>query len=555
MEHLSLLNETIDVIEKNLNEKITLNEIVSQVFFSKYHFQRLFRSGVGDSIMDYVKKRRLTLAAEELCGTDQTVLDIALKYGYGSNESFSRAFKSYHGITPNECRKYGIYHLYEKKNLQKESLNMCLTNSEILKNTELLERLINQFIVMAKQTAVQLENKAKTLALPNFVAIAEETGFLAERVQAISDKINHISNTDNVFMHLNVRLDIINLLNDVSFRLYILSFNINIQAARTIPEYRLQINDILNKYETLENLISVKNEKIKGLYQDFIRLLETDLKNVLNEKKNEVIQQFTLSCDNFKSLCELIATLNKKNSLSDKSFSVIAEEAQSIMNELSGLHIKLNTEIEDTDRWNEIFSEMILKIDNCAVRADILAFEAKLDSMRFQQDASYEQAVKGLLQNAEELYHLKQECHDAAGEILKLQSMYEALKSEPFVFNTAKFLDDIAAKCNILGFYTRLEDAKLNNIIDKDHHKNFNYIAEQTMKMSNSLSALAIDTNSTLDQDKVRDIKRQFTEIADLLQKEGEALEKKGGVVLYILHEYKESAEQFEKIINKTNAD
>lgn len=100
MDYFSLIQSSIDLIEKNLSEKLNVNDIANRAFLSKYHFQRLFHSTVGNSIMEYVKKRKLSLAALELCTSKDSILNIALKYGYNSHESFTRAFKLYHGINP-----------------------------------------------------------------------------------------------------------------------------------------------------------------------------------------------------------------------------------------------------------------------------------------------------------------------------------------------------------------------------------------------------------------------------------------------------------------------
>ena len=72
-----------------------------------FHFQRMFSMLVGYTLGDYIRMRRLSLAADEIQRTDGKIIDIALRYGYDSPESFSRAFTRFHGITPTKARRGG----------------------------------------------------------------------------------------------------------------------------------------------------------------------------------------------------------------------------------------------------------------------------------------------------------------------------------------------------------------------------------------------------------------------------------------------------------------
>lgn len=82
METIRLLQQAIDYVEQNLSSAIGVEDIAGAAMTSKYHFQRMFHALTGFTVTEYVRNRRLTLAAEELAGTDGKVIDIALKYGY-----------------------------------------------------------------------------------------------------------------------------------------------------------------------------------------------------------------------------------------------------------------------------------------------------------------------------------------------------------------------------------------------------------------------------------------------------------------------------------------
>lgn len=88
--------KSLAVIEEKIQEKLTVESLAGSLHFSRYHYQRLFREAVGESVMRYVARRRIFLAAKELASTDLSILEIALKYGYDSHEGFSHSLE---GIT------------------------------------------------------------------------------------------------------------------------------------------------------------------------------------------------------------------------------------------------------------------------------------------------------------------------------------------------------------------------------------------------------------------------------------------------------------------------
>ncbi|WP_088072721.1 AraC family transcriptional regulator [Gottfriedia luciferensis] len=100
------LQKAIDYIEANLLENLSIEEISKQANSSVFHFQRTFSILTDIHIAEYIRRRRLTLAANELTTTDSKIIDLALKYGYDSPEAFSKAFRRQHGVTPSEARKF-----------------------------------------------------------------------------------------------------------------------------------------------------------------------------------------------------------------------------------------------------------------------------------------------------------------------------------------------------------------------------------------------------------------------------------------------------------------
>ncbi|MDT8860236.1 AraC family transcriptional regulator [Alkalihalobacillus sp. MEB130] len=104
MDMLKGMNDALHYIEENLDRTIDLKEVANRAFCSEYHFKRLFTLLSGITLSEYIRRRRFTLAALELKDPEVKVIDLAMKYGYQSPDAFSRAFQSFHGVTPSLSR-------------------------------------------------------------------------------------------------------------------------------------------------------------------------------------------------------------------------------------------------------------------------------------------------------------------------------------------------------------------------------------------------------------------------------------------------------------------
>lgn len=98
------IQKTLDWIEQNLSEHITIEELAEIASLSPFYYQRLFRRLVGKPVMEYVKLRRLANAADHLVKNHDRIIDIAFGFGFENHETFTRAFKDAYGMTPEEYR-------------------------------------------------------------------------------------------------------------------------------------------------------------------------------------------------------------------------------------------------------------------------------------------------------------------------------------------------------------------------------------------------------------------------------------------------------------------
>lgn len=102
------VGEAISYIEDNITEELTIEIIAKQALLSPFYFQKGFTMLCGLTVGEYIRRRRLTLAGSELVSNDEKIIDIALKYGYDSPDSFTKAFTRFHGVTPTAVRKDGV---------------------------------------------------------------------------------------------------------------------------------------------------------------------------------------------------------------------------------------------------------------------------------------------------------------------------------------------------------------------------------------------------------------------------------------------------------------
>lgn len=108
MDWIERLNDAIRYIEEHLADEIDVAQLGKIACCSSYHFQRMFTYMAGMPLSEYIRRRRMSLAAVDLQGKDMKIIDVAAKYGYQSPTAFNRAFQSVHGIAPSAVKSEGV---------------------------------------------------------------------------------------------------------------------------------------------------------------------------------------------------------------------------------------------------------------------------------------------------------------------------------------------------------------------------------------------------------------------------------------------------------------
>jgi len=103
---IAVLNRVVGFVEEHLTEEVDIVGLTRDLGTTEYHLRRMFSSLAGMPLSEYIRRRRMTVAAADVLG-DGDLLGIAVRFGYGSTEAFGRAFRAVHGISPGDARRNG----------------------------------------------------------------------------------------------------------------------------------------------------------------------------------------------------------------------------------------------------------------------------------------------------------------------------------------------------------------------------------------------------------------------------------------------------------------
>ncbi|WP_406184203.1 GyrI-like domain-containing protein [Streptomyces sp. NBC_01006] len=179
---LERLNQAMEHIERHLDQAIEVDELARIAATSEYHLRRMFSALSGMPLSEYIRRRRLTLAGAEVLAGRETLLDIAVRYGYGSGEAFARAFRAMHGIGPGEARRTGAA-------LSSQSRMTFRLNIE--GSSSMRYRIVDKpaFTVAGPKARVPLVHEGPNQAIVDFVrGIDPQT---LERLEKLSDQEPH----------------------------------------------------------------------------------------------------------------------------------------------------------------------------------------------------------------------------------------------------------------------------------------------------------------------------------------------------------------------------
>lgn len=163
MDTLERFNSALAYIEANLDGVIDGKEISKITLYSAYQFQKIFTAMSGIPLSEYIRNRRLDRAAFDLQNTDETVGDIALKYGYDSPTAFNRAFQRLHGIAPSRVRTEKGLQLKAYPPMQ---FQLCIKGATVMKYRIVEQKAFR--LVGYKLPTMRMKNFEQFKEIPKF---------------------------------------------------------------------------------------------------------------------------------------------------------------------------------------------------------------------------------------------------------------------------------------------------------------------------------------------------------------------------------------------------
>lgn len=472
---------SLEIIEAHIRDKLRSDDIANSVFVSKYHYQRMFHEIMGDSVMEYVKKRKLSLAGRELIKTDTAILDIALKFGYGSHESFTRSFKAYMGVTPRAYRKYGPFPIFQKQ-LVRECTNM---NDRYGKITDEIVRDLNGLITQIRQTSDFALKNSPMCCVVFWETVVKRANSFAD---GLNNKLSQITAMSRNPDEITKRFEMIKIIEDTVFNTNLLAFTVGLYVSRSTPEnFKIQ-EPICNKFSGLAENSKSKINHITEVFNELATLIFEDIKKLTLEKRTTAVH----------------VGMNALESLT--GYGYIKDEVSAIVDELSCLS------------YEEISPAYL---EGLIFRLDIIAFAASIDITRNPADSA-----------------MLKELNTFLNCLIETKSIFEDIpmlrETMPGQCNVEKCFEDIAYQGNILLFYIKGEQEKLCKLLTEDHKARFSAITEK-MKV---FIHIAIESEVTYDcNGAYSHLVTALTEILDLMNFEAKALTDKGGAIAFIAAE------------------
>lgn len=483
---------SLAIIEKQIHEKLTVESLAASIPLSKYHYQRMFRDAMGESVMQYVTRRRLVLAAAELTKTETTILEIALKYGYDSHEGFTRSFRAHMGITPTEYRKYheSIYFPI----LQKERFTMTYS-----KPMGEMIRELNDLIIQTKETTGYTRKHKDDVAYYSqfWDFVAKRCDAMAEDLKGTLDRITAIAKKpDEIF----ARFMIINALEDTAFRTHTTAFQAGLTSARAISDHRTILQPICEKYKKLSQNARIKAEKIAEFFQELSTLIFQDMRE--NAK-----QHIQIAIEKGHDAAKVLS------SDPNLPYAYIAEEISAITETLS------STPLEEITVSH--LEDLLFRLEIAALAADTDALRTPSHKQIFDEIFEFKEQIAEMMQFFQSL-----PCSPS-------QAFTESEK-EPSAKHTAKTRANLDCTSGYtLLFYLKGEVQKLNRYLNTDQTAALNAICDKLQ------SAISLAFHA---EDKAADseIQKQIQEVYNDMLKEAESLGAYGGPIQYIAEEVRE---------------
>lgn len=432
---------SLAVIEENIRKKLTVDSLADSIYLSRYHYQRIFREIMGESVMGYVSRRRLALAAADLAETNESILSIALKYGYDSHEGFSRSFRAHMGVSPREYRKYHLSN-YITKTRKETVMTDSKTTDEIIRNMNHLIAQIGETAEYTRKNSAASPDGAKIYSgfwdviAASAEAIAEELGKVLERITSLRQRPDEIS----------ARFLIMRSMETAGLKTDILTFQIKLMLARANPEHRTAFEPITARYVELAQNARTKLCKTAEFFQELTALIFQDMRKDAEQKLRAAAEAGRLAAD-------------KLSESSALPCGYLGDEINEIAEELSSLAL-------------EDVSVPVLEDD--LLRLELVASAADLDLLRMPD---HRQLFDGIPAFRERLEEVLLFFGELSSDVVRELAGRDGSAGQERTADTEN--DNLVFQSRILLFYLKGEIRKLGPLLSQEQRSAFDNICDK----------------------------------------------------------------------------
>lgn len=264
---------TLRLIEGRIREKLTVEELAGSAYLSRYHYQRLFRQAVGESVMGYVARRRMELAAKELAETDASVLDIALGLGYDTHEGFTRSFQAHIGMSPREYRRrFGKK--YRKERTEMEKANTSGQKSRTME--DILEELRGLADAAWETARLAREYRCPEAEARSFYSGLWEAA--VKRTEQSADELDReLERIKIMAQGAAARAALLRVLDETAFQMEVTAFQTGVTLARAKPSHRQAYRELEERFQRLAESARLGAGKIGGLMEELAEEILTGM--------------------------------------------------------------------------------------------------------------------------------------------------------------------------------------------------------------------------------------------------------------------------------------
>lgn len=484
---------SLAMIEERIREKLTVEALAQGIHFSKYHYQRMFREAVGDSVMAYVTRRKLTLAARELAETDSTVLEVALRYGYDSHEGFTRSFKTHMGVTPAEYRKYGLH--IRLQSMEKEGSAMTYS-----KTMDKIIRELNALIAEAGETVDYTRKNGGTGQAGEFYGqfwefTADRTEEMAGRLKEMLEQVAAMAKCPD---EITARFQIIRAMEDAAFACSITAFQTGLMIARAGKEHRKAYQPLCRRYSRLAEQARVKVGSIAVFFQELAGLIFRDMRQNGAQRLQAAVQ----------------AGRDAAGKLSDPAlpYGYISEGIMEIAERLSEMSLEELT---------------VSELEDFQFRLDTIAYAARMDALR---EPSHESAFDGISIFQRKLNDLTEFMQNLSEEVVRTSEETERGASQGR--SMEKMYADLAMQEGILLFWLKGEIQKLGTILEERQKSVLEAVCDKMAQAVRQCGGKQVEKEA---EEILRLLGEAYAELITRAEELGEY----GGALAYIAEEVK----------------